>query len=314
MPWKDGYTITDEIGLRDEEVAWPQNRQCAVSIVVDLSVPAGSDGIKAGDLAKPQTIFGAKIGVVRILELLEKYKLRATFALPAIVAETYPGAVREIIKNGHEVAAHGYCHEDVSSLEVQEERRRLDLTTTILTEICGKRPAGWFSLPRQQDRYPGGQISSNTVPLLIDGGYEYLGNGMADDIPHYWVVDFYAKRNLLTLPYYYHFDDLFFLMFPAPGMGSGLENPLALFENWRQEFEATYRRGRFFTMVVHPHLIAWGNRLEMLERFILHLQMFPAIWNPTGNECARYWQERYPARSFLKLKESIWRDYPGSLS
>ncbi len=300
--------------MKDEEVVWPENRRCAVGIVVDYSVQAGSDGIGAQDLLRPQAIFGAKVGIWRLFDLFEKYKLKATFAVPAMMAETYPGSVRQIIESGHEVAAHGYRHEDVTGLDFNEEKRRLALTTKILEEVCGKRPVGWFSLPRQQDRFPGGQISANTIQILMDGGYEYLGNGMADDIPHYWVVDFHARRNLLTLPYYYHFDDLFFLMFPATGLGTGLENATTLFENWKQEFDATYERGRYFTMVIHPHLIAWGNRLEMLEEIILHIKRFPAIWNPTGSECARYWERNYPASSSLKLEESIWRDYPGSLS
>jgi len=254
------------------------------------------------------------VGIWRLFDLFERYNLRVTFAVPAIIAEIYPESVREIIKRGHEVAAHGYRHEDVSGLDIEEEKRRLEVTSQMLEKMCGKRPMGWFSLPRQQDRYPGGQVSPNTVDLLIDAGYEYLGNGMTDDIPHYWVTDFHTRRNILTLPYYYHFDDQFFLMFPAPGMGSGLENPMTLFQNWRQEFDATYRRGRYFSMVVHPYLIGWGNRLEMLENILLYIKGFPYIWNPTGSECARYWKERYPASSSLKLERSIWRDYPGSLS
>ncbi|MFB0507180.1 MAG: polysaccharide deacetylase family protein [Thermodesulfobacteriota bacterium] len=314
MPWKDGYTITDEKSMNDEDIEWPENHQCALGIVVDYSVQSNADGIGPDDAGTHQAEFGARVGIWRLFDLFEKYNLRVTFAVPAIIAEIYPESVREIIKRGHEVAAHGYRHEDVSGLDIEEEKRRLEVTTQMLEMMCGKRPMGWFSLPRQQDRYPGGQVSSNTVDLLIDAGYEYLGNGMADDIPHYWVTDFHTRRNILTLPYYYHFDDQFFLMFPAPGMGSGLENPMTLFENWRQELDATYRRGRYFSMVVHPYLIGWGNRLEMLENILLYIKGFPYIWITTGSECARYWKERYPASSSLKLERSIWRDYPGSLS
>jgi peptidoglycan/xylan/chitin deacetylase (PgdA/CDA1 family) len=314
MPWKDGYTITDEKSMNDEDVEWPDNHQCALGIVVDYSVQSNADGIGPEDVGTHQAEFGARVEIWRLFDLFEKYSLRVTFAVPAIIVEIYPESVREIINRGHEVAAHGYRHEDVSGLDIEEEKRRLDLTTQMLEKMGGKRPVGWFSLPRQKDRYPGGQLSPNTLNLLIDAGYEYLGNGMADDIPHYWVTDFKTQRNILTLPYYYHFDDQFFLMFPAPGMGSGLENPMTLFQNWRQEFDATYRRRRYFTMVVHPYLIGWGNRLEMLENMILHIKDFPRVWNPTGSECAQYWKERYPASSSLKLKESIWKDYPGSLS
>jgi peptidoglycan-N-acetylglucosamine deacetylase len=47
MPWKQGYTISDEIGLRDDEVRWPDGHRCCVSVVVDLSVARGPEGIRA---------------------------------------------------------------------------------------------------------------------------------------------------------------------------------------------------------------------------------------------------------------------------
>jgi len=59
------------------------------------------------------------------------------------------------------------------------------------------------------------------MSLLIEAGYTYTGNGLADDIPHYWVADFANRRAILTLPYYYHFDDQFFLMFPQEGYRPG---------------------------------------------------------------------------------------------
>jgi len=150
------------------------------------------------------------------------------------------------------------------------------------------------------------------MDLLIEAGYVYMGNGLADDIPHYWVTDFASRRAILTLPYYYHFDDQFFLMFPRKG--TGLEHPDALFRNWKAEFGAQYKRGRHFHMTLHPQHIGWCNRLQLLEDFLAYLGGFPGLWNPTGSECARYWLETYPASSYLRLEPSIWRDYPGSLS
>ena len=47
----------------------------------------------------------------------------------------------------------------------------------------------------------------------------YMGNGLADDIPHYWVTDFAARRAILAMPYYYHYDDTWFLLFPRKGTG-----------------------------------------------------------------------------------------------
>ena len=161
-------------------------------------------------------------------------------------------------------------------------------------------------------RYAVGAVSPNTVDLLLEAGYLYLGNGLADDIPHYWVSDFASRRALLTLPYYYHFDDQFFLMFPRKG--TGLEHPDALLRNWRGEFTAQYRRGRYFHMTLHPQHIGWSNRLQMLEEFLAELRGYPSLWNPTAAECARYWLEAYPASAHLRLAPTIWQDYPGSLS
>jgi hypothetical protein len=202
--------------------------------------------------------------------------------------------------------------EDVSALARDEEKARLDLTTRILTDVTGRRPAGWFSLPRQTDPFAGGSISPNTMDLLIEAGYAYMGNGLADDIPHYWVTDFASRRAILTLPYYYHFDDQFFSMFPV--RGSGLENSDMLLRNWRAELDAQYKRGRFFTMTLHPQHIGWCNRMAGLEDFLAHMTSLPDLWNPTGAECARFWKQTYPTATHLELEPSIWNDYPGSLS
>ena len=104
--------------------------------------------------------------------------------------------------------------------------------------------------------------------------------------------------------------------------GFGAEDPQnklgqlsdALLRNWRGEFAAQYKRGRYFHMTLHPEHIGWCNRLQMLDEFLAELRQYPSLWNPTAAECARYWLETYPAGTHLDLQPSIWRDYPGSLS
>lgn len=312
MPWKERYTISDERSLADDDIRWPDGARCCVSITVDLSATAGPEGIRAADLATPQAYFGAHQGLSALLTVLKRYDLRATFAVPAVIAHIYPDQMRALIGAGHEIAAHGFKHEDVSALGREDESERITRTTEILAETTGRRPSGWFSLPRQDDPFAGGTISPNTMSLLIEAGYAYMGNGLADDIPHYWVTDFASGQAILTLPYYYHFDDQFFLLFPR--RGTGLEHPDVLFRNWQAEFDAQYRRGRHFNMTLHPQHIGWCNRLQVLEDFLTHLRGFPGLWNPTGEECARYWLASYPASSYLRLAPSIWQDYPGSLS
>jgi peptidoglycan/xylan/chitin deacetylase (PgdA/CDA1 family) len=312
VPWKERYTISDEKSLDDDAIRWPDGARCAVGITVDLSVAAGPEGIRAADLTTPEALFGVHQGLAALRAVLRHHGLRATFAVPAVIAHIRADTIRALAAEGHEIAAHGFRHEDVSGLERAEEQERIARATGLLADIIGRRPLGWFSLPRQGDRFATGTISRNTIDLLIEAGYDYMGNSLADDIPHYWVADFASRRALLALPYYYHFDDQFFLMFPRKG--TGLEHPEALLRNWRGEFEAQYRRGRHFHMTLHPQHIGWCNRLQLLEDFFVHLRGFPGLWNPTGAECARYWHETYPASTHLRLEPSIWQDHPGSLS
>ena len=309
MPWKDNYTISDEIAVADSDVRWPDGNRCCVLITVDLSVAAGPAGIRAADLTSPAAEFAAHDGLANILAVLAQHDLKATFAVPAVMAQIYGKRLRALADAGHEIAAEGLKHEDVSALSRDDERERLALTTRILTEVVGKRPSGWFSLPRQEDPFAGGTISPHTIDLLIEAGYAYFGNGLADDAPHYWVSDFATRRAILTLPYYYHFDDQFFLLFPRKG--TGLENADMLFRDWKAEFDAQYKRGRCFHMTLHPQGVGWCNRLQLLEEFLAHMRSFPGLWNPTGAACARHWQGMFPEP---RLEPSIWQDYPGSLS
>lgn len=312
MPWKERYTISDERTLPDSEVRWPDGKRCCFRVVVDLSPTSGPEGIKPQDLTTPDAYFGMHGGLGALGGVLMRYGLRATFAVPAVMAEIHADTIRRLHGNGHEIAAHGFKHEDVSTLSREDERARLERTTEILAKVAGERPSGWFSLPRQSDKYAGGAVSPNTIDLLVAAGYDYFGNGLADDLPHYWVCDFASRRNILALPYYYHFDDQFFLLFPRKG--TGLENPDSLLRNWKAELDAQYKRGRQFSMVLHPHAIGWPNRLHVLEQFLDYARGLPELWHATSAECARHWLATFPAATHLKLEPSIWRDYPGSLS
>jgi peptidoglycan-N-acetylglucosamine deacetylase len=317
MPWKDRYTVSDERTM--ERVDWPDGLPCAAIVVVDPSPPCGAAGLGPRELDSDAAHFGLEVALPRMLDALDRHGLRATFPVPAVLAERRPALVRELASRGHEVAAHGWLREDVGKLERHEEAWRLERTTARLADALGEAPSGWYTLPRQTDHWPGGSISPHTVDLLIDAGYQYLGNSEADDIPHWWVTDYADRRAMLAMPYCYHYDDQYFIEFPPVRHGgNNLERPDALWRNWRSEFDAMagvdggHAYGRVFTMVVHPFLNGWGHRLELFERILARIACGPRVWNPTAGECARWWRTNYPAEAQLKLEPSIWTDHPGS--
>ena len=265
MPWKTDYTTSDDRSLADVDVTWPNGQRCCATIVVDLSLAVSAEGVTERDLHTGRALFGLHEGLDAVTALLDALALKATFPVPGILAKLYGDKLNELEAAGHEIAAHGLFQEDVSKLSQAEEADRMAATTELITEVTGHSPAGWYSLPRQSDPFAVGTVSAHTIELLADSGYRYFGNGLADDIPYYWVAEFATRKNILTMPYYYHFDDQFFLMFPS--RGTGLEHADALGANWNAELDAQLERGRFFTMVVHPHAIGWCNRFRVLEKF-----------------------------------------------
>ena len=312
MPWKERYTISDEVSLGDDALHWPDGRRMAVYISVALSVASGREGLTASDLASSAGRFGLGEGLDLLQATLARHRLRATFAVPAAIAMMMPERVRAIAQAGHEIAALGLRHEDTSGMTRAEETERIALATDMLARVVGQPPRGWYALSRQTDRYAGGATSPSTIDLLRDAGYRWFGNSMADDIPHYWVTDFKSRRALLALPYYYHLDDQYFSLFPVAG--TGLENSDMLVRNWQGEFDAQYRRGRCFSMVLHPQHSGWCNRLELLDRFLAHMTSRPDIWVATGSEIAAHWEASFPAETHLRLEPEIWQDHEGSLS
>src|SRR5215470_1769075 len=94
MPWKDGYTTSDERSLSDREVLWPDGQQCACVLVVDLSVASGLEGITPADLSTAASHFGIQVGIPSLLDVLQRFHMIATFAVPAVIAEIYPATVR----------------------------------------------------------------------------------------------------------------------------------------------------------------------------------------------------------------------------
>ena len=312
MPWKDRYTTSDDRSLTDDQIEWPEAARSCALITIDLSLATGGDGVSERDLRTDRAIFGMHEGLDTVISLLDRFRLSATFAVPAVMVGVYGDRLAELRAAGHEIAPHGFAHEDVAGLSREDEATRIQAATELITSAAGRQPTGWYSLPRQSDPFAVGTVSENTIDLLAESHYRYFAPGLADDIPYYWVADFESRKNILAMPYYYHFDDQFFLMFPS--RGTGLEHADALYANWMAEFDAQYDRGRCFSMVLHPHAIAWCNRQRQLERFFEHLAARTDVWNPTADECASYWLGRFPEREYLKLAPSIWEDHPGSLS
>ncbi|WP_279060138.1 polysaccharide deacetylase family protein [Bilophila wadsworthia] len=301
MPWKKDFTLSDE--MSPSGIVWPAGK-AAVSVVVDYSVPAGAEGIDEAAIAYARTVWGNAVSGGWLIDYLNAYGVKATFAVPLAMARAFPESVRRAHADGHEIAAGSFAKEDVAGLSPDEERERIERTLSGLAELTGTRPEGWFTLPRTGDDYPGGSVSDATGELLLEAGCGYFGNSMADDIPHYWITDYDRRHTLLMLPYYYAMDTQFFMFFPGVGKGSGLVQTRALWENWAAELEGVRAWGRQSTFVIQPYLMQFGAARAVLDRLMRAVTGDPDRWSATSGACAAYWKQAYPADRTLRFEKA----------
>jgi len=106
--------------------------------------------------------------VVPLLDILAKYRTRATFAVLGTVAERYPELVKLIFNQGHEIASHGYSHKTLYELSENDFEQEIVKSVELLTSITGERPVGF--------RAPSYSLNNSTkwaLQILCEHGFKY---------------------------------------------------------------------------------------------------------------------------------------------
>ena len=225
--------------------------------------------------------YGARVAVPRILHLLAAYGASATFFVPGHTAESFPDAVESIRAEGHEVAHHGYGHQDPSTQEPDEERRSLERGLEVLERFIGEPPLGY--------RSPSWDYSEVTLPLLVEHGFLYDSSLFAEDFHPYHPrlgdqvaveepLQMGEEVDLWEFPVDFSLDDWPHFTFNFDPLRVGLSAPSKVLEVWAGDFDhlvAHEQRG-VFTVTMHPQVIGRGHRMAMLERFVQHVLDQPA--------------------------------------
>ena len=225
------------------------------------------------------------VGVERILKLLDREGIPATFFVPGHTADTYPESVRAIVAAGHEVGHHGYLHENPVSLASREEERAiLERGLAALERVTGTRPVGY--------RSPAWDNSPHTIGLLLEYGFRYESSLMGHDFLPYWCrvgdvirpdgpYEFGTSVDLVELPVSWILDDFPHFEYLRVGnrVSPGLSAPSKVEEIWRDEFGFMYREiaGGTFTLTMHPQVIGRGHRMLLLERLIAHFKSHEGV-------------------------------------
>jgi peptidoglycan/xylan/chitin deacetylase (PgdA/CDA1 family) len=217
--------------------------------------------------------FGPRVGVRRILELLEREAIPSTWFVPGHTIETFPETVAAVVAAGHELACHGWLHEDLTILPPDGERAVIRRAIEAIERAAGRPPRGF--------RAPYWGLTRDTLAVVQELGFSYDSSLMDDDVrlhrvrfgdrhdPAAGVSHLGSPGRLVEVPISWSLDD-----WPhfEPGLGAvgPMSAPSKVLEIWLEELRFAWERepGGVLTVTMHPEAIGRGSRMRMLERFI----------------------------------------------
>jgi peptidoglycan/xylan/chitin deacetylase (PgdA/CDA1 family) len=260
--------------------SWPGGAQVAVALSFDSDHESGElreGGSSPGRLSQGQ--YGNRVGVPRILDLLERHGVPASFYVPAVIALLYPEEQRRVVAAGHEIGIHGWIHERNSILDYKDERELMFRSADTLARITGKPPVGM--------RTPSWDFSQHTLRIVRELGLLYDSSLMADDEPYELLEDGEAT-GIVELPVEWIRDDAVYFNMNRFSALRPYTPPSAVLEIFQSEFDETVKEKGLFLLTMHPHYIGHRSRLALLDRLITHIKSVPGVWFATHAQVAEY--------------------------
>ena len=260
--------------------AWKDGARCAVALSFDSDHETNElrDGGKSiGRLSWGQ--YGNRVGVPRILTVLERYAVPASFYVPAVTALLYPEEQREIVARGHEIGIHGWIHELNSTLPAAAERDLMLRSADVLEKTTGTRPVGM--------RTPSWDFSPHTLGIAREMGLVYDSSLFADEDCYELLLDGEAT-GLVELPVEWVRDDAVYFWMNRFASHRPYTPPTDVFDIFRREFDAAYDEGGVFQLTMHPHVIGYRSRIWIIEELIQHARSKPGVWFATHADVVRW--------------------------
>lgn len=282
--------------MPDDRPSWPNGARCAVTLTFD-NFGESFDLLRYGHAcgAVADGVYAPRRGVEHILDLLDRNGVTATFFLEGWNVRKYASLAREIVARGHEVASHGWMHENWGQLAPPQERDLIKRTTDALGEVLGRSPRGW--------RSPSGLATPSTLSILHEAGYVYDSSFGDDDIPYLIQVAANRTEELVELPWTWTLDDAPYYAHPGT-----LRRPTKVLQLWTEEFDAAYQMTGSFMLVCHPRYSGRPARLLALERLVAHIRQHEGVWFARCEEIAAHARAvpttpHYPAPEVLPAAE-----------
>ena len=268
---------------------WPGGVRVAVSLSFDFDtepVWLSFQGNR-GPSYMSRGEYGARAGLPRILKLLDKHDIPATFFIPAASMVLHPAAVQTILdRPQHEIGLHSYIHESPLGLSEDQEREVYTKAMDIFVQTVGRRPVGF--------RSAAWDLTPATIKIVKEMGFLYDSSMMADDRPYSLMSDG-EESGLIELPVEWILDDWPYCQLSWSTRHVGLRSADEVYSIWSAEFDGAYEEGTLYMLVAHPQVIGHRYRMQMLERLVAYMKSKPGVWFATHEQIARYVQEQAAA-------------------
>ena len=270
-------------------IQWPNKARLAVWVIPNIEhFEFDAPAIDISGAASPipdvsnyaRRDYGNRVGVWRIMEILDRYDIKATAALNSAVCEHYPIIIQEGKKRGWEFMGHGVTNSTrLVKLSEDEERNIIKSVIQTITHTTGKQPEGWLS--------PGLMETFNTPDILAEQGIRYLCDWCSDDQPYRMKV---KKGNLISMPYSLDINDI-------PAFLRFSKTTEEFYEMIKEQFDVLYEEGaasgRVMAIALHPFVIGQPHRIKCLDKALRYIKRHKDVWFATGSEIAKWYYEHH---------------------
>ena len=224
--------------------------------------------------------YGSRVGVWRLKNLFDRYKVPVTVFAVGMAVERYPDPIQALHDAGHEICSHGYRWIDYQYVDKNTEREHLQRSIRIIEKATGDRPLGWYT----------GRTSPNTRLLVIEeGGFLYDADDYSDELP-FW--NYQHEKPHLVVPYTLDANDMRFAT--NQGFNSGQQ----FLHYLKDTFDVLYREGatapRIMSVGLHCRLSGRPGRFAAIEAFLRYVRSHDDVWFCRRVDIARHWHTHHP--------------------
>ncbi len=264
---------------------WPNGARIAVS--ASLMLEAGGQNLHRSDalfgpmpegyLDLPTNTwfeYGAVEGIPRLLDLFDKHGVKATSFMVGTAVEKHPDVAREIVRRGHEAAAHGRTWESTFALSRTDEKKNISDGAEIVERVTGFHPVGWNANALRN--------SPNTLEILQELGFLYHIDDVSRDEPF---INVLPKGSLVTVPYSVNLNDF---QNAFPGRYSPPSYEQVLKDQFDQLYEEGEKRRRLMLICTHDRMCGMPAAVRMLDRVLQYMRQREGVWFARKDEIARW--------------------------